>query len=127
MVQEGKGEQLRLRAIVLRNNDDETIIKRASLLRTDSIHGKFPGTVVADTKNKALIINGQSVQLIKASKPEDINYNLYGIKNALVLDNTGAFRDKKELSRHVNANGISDVLLTAQVKKSPILFLEQII
>ena len=119
MAQEGKGEQLRLRAIVLRNNDDQTIIKRASLLRTDSIHGKFPGTVVADIKNKALIINGQSVQLIKASKPEDINYNLYGIKNALVLDNTGAFRDKKELSRHINANGISNVLLTAPGKEIP--------
>jgi glyceraldehyde 3-phosphate dehydrogenase len=119
MAQEGKGEQLRLRAIVLRNNDEKNIIKRASLLRTDSVHGKFPGTVVEDVENKALIINGQSVQLIQASQPEDADYTSFGIQNALIIDNTGVFRDKIELSRHLKAKGVSKVLLTAPGKEIP--------
>ena len=113
MAQEGKGEQLRLRVIVLRNNDEQNIIKRASLLRTDSVHGKFPGTVVADVENKALIINGQSVQLIKVSNPQEANYTDYGIDDALLIDNTGVYRDKEALSRHLQAKGVSKVLLTA--------------
>lgn len=113
MAQEGKGEQLRLRAIILRKNDDQNIIKRASLLRSDSVHGKFPGTVVEDLENKALIINGQSVKLIKASCPEEIDYTSYGIKKALVIDNTGVYRDNEALSRHLQAKGTSKVLLTA--------------
>ena len=119
MAQEGKGEQLRLRAIVLRKNDDQNIIKRASLLRTDSVHGKFPGTVVEDLEKKALVINGQSVQLIKASCPEEIDYTLYRIENALVIDNTGVYRDKEALSRHLQAKGTSKVLLTAPGKGIP--------
>ena len=119
MAQEGKGEQLRLRAIVLRNNDEQNIIKRASLLRTDSVHGKVPGTVVEDVENKALIINGQSVQLIKASNPEEVDYTAYGIDNALLIDNTGVFTNKEALSRHLQANGVSKVLLTAPGKEIP--------
>ena len=119
MAQEGKGEQLRLRAIVLRNNDEHNIIKRASLLRTDSVHGKFPGTVVEDIENKALIINGQSVQLIKASKPEEVDYTSYGIDNALLIDNTGVFTNKEALSKHLQAKGVSKVLLTAPGKEIP--------
>lgn len=119
MAQEGKGEQLRLRAIVLRNNDEQNIIKRASLLRTDSVHGKFPGTVVEDIENKALIINGQSVQLIKVSNPEEADYTAYGIENALLIDNTGVFTNKEALGRHLQAKGVSKVLLTAPGKEIP--------
>jgi glyceraldehyde 3-phosphate dehydrogenase len=85
----GKGEQLRLRAIVTRSNSDEDIIKRASLLRRDSIHGKFRGTIVEDLENKALIINGHTVYMIAADKPESIDYNAFGIDDALIIDNTG--------------------------------------
>ncbi len=119
MAQEGKGEQLRLRAIVLRNNDEQNIIKRASLLRTDSVHGKFPGTVVEDIENKALIINGQSVKLIKVSNPEEVDYTAYGIDNALLIDNTGVFTNKGTLSKHLKAKGVSKVLLTAPGKEIP--------
>ena len=113
MSQKGKGEQLRLRVIVLRNIDDQSIIKRASLLSTDSVHGKFPGTVITDLENKALIINGHSVKLVKASNPEEIDYTKYEINNALLIDNTGVYRDKKALTRHLKATGVSKVLLTA--------------
>jgi glyceraldehyde 3-phosphate dehydrogenase len=111
--QAGKGEQLRLRAIVTRGSSDDDIIKRADLLRTDSVHGVFPGTVIEDLENKALIINGHTVHMIDAKNPEDVDYTQYGIDNALLIDNTGVFRDDKELSRHLKAKGIKKVLLTA--------------
>lgn len=114
--QAGKGEQLRLRAIVTRGSSDADITKRADLLRTDSVHGPFPGTVIEDLVNKALIINGHTVHMIDSKNPEDVDYTKYGINDALLIDNTGVFRDDKELSRHLQAKGISKVLLTAPAK-----------
>ena len=116
----GKGSQMRLRAIVTRGEIDKTVLeKRASLLKMDSVHGDFNGTVAVDEKHKALIINGTTVYIISANAPEDIDYTKYGINNALVIDNTGAFRDNVALSRHLKANGVSKVLLTAPGKGIP--------
>jgi glyceraldehyde 3-phosphate dehydrogenase len=116
IIQAGKGEQLRLKAIVTRSNSDEDIIKRAALLRTDSVHGPFPGTIIEDTVNKALIINGHTVKMIAAKDPADVDYTLHGINNALLIDNTGVTRDREGLSKHLLAKGISKVLLTAPGK-----------
>ncbi len=117
--QAGKGQQLRLRAIVTRGSSDSDIIKRASLLRNDSVHGSFKGTVVEDLTNKAIIINGQIVKMIDASNPEDIDYTQHGISNALIIDNTGVFTNREALSRHLKAKGVSKVLLTAPGKEVP--------
>ncbi len=119
IMQEGRGEQLRLRAIVTRDKGTGMAEKRASLLRVDSVHGAFPGTVEADEENNALIIDGHMVHLITAQQPEDIDYTQYGINNALVIDNTGAFRDKEALGRHLKSKGASKVLLTAPGKGVP--------
>jgi glyceraldehyde 3-phosphate dehydrogenase len=120
MTKTGKGSQMRLRAIVTRGKIDQTVLeKRASLLRNDSVHGHFSGTVTADMENSALIINGTTVNIISASNPEDIDYTKYGIKDALVIDNTGAFRDKEALTRHLSSKGASKVLLTAPGKGVP--------
>ncbi|MEO8590374.1 MAG: glyceraldehyde-3-phosphate dehydrogenase [Flavobacteriales bacterium] len=117
--QAGKGQQLRLRAIVTRTLTDAEIVKRAALLRNDSVHGAFKGTVIEDVPNKAIWINGQLVQLIAASNPEDIDYNAFGINNALVIDNTGAFTKRADLERHLKSKGVSKVLLTAPGKEVP--------
>jgi glyceraldehyde 3-phosphate dehydrogenase len=120
MSKTGKGNQLRLRAIVTRDkNDASSLEKRASLLRYDSIHGDFQGSVTADTKNNALIINGTTVHIITANAPEDIDYTVYDIDNALVIDNTGAFTTKEALSRHLVSKGAHKVLLTAPGKGVP--------
>ena len=75
MSKTGKGDQLRLRAIVTREkNNAVSLEKRASLLRYDSIHGDFMGSVVADIENNALIINGTTVHIITANSPEEIDY-----------------------------------------------------
>ena len=117
--QAGKGQQLRLRAIVTRGCSDADIIKRAALLRNDSVHGAFKGSVIEDLENKALIINGQIVQMIDASNPEDADYSKYGINNALIVDNTGVFTNREALTRHLRAKGVSKVLLTAPGKEIP--------
>lgn len=117
--QAGKGQQLRLRAIVTRDHSDEDLLKRASLLRNDSVHGAFKGTVNVDLETKCLIINGQVVQMIKSSVPEDVDYTAYGISNALVIDNTGIYSNREALSRHLQAKGVSRVILTAPGKEMP--------
>jgi glyceraldehyde 3-phosphate dehydrogenase len=117
--QAGKGQQLRLRAIVTRTLTDAEIVKRAALLRNDSVHGAFKGTVTEDVPNKIIAINGQQVQLIAAANPEDIDYTIYGIKNALVIDNTGAFTKRADLERHLKSKGVAKVLLTAPGKEVP--------
>ena len=120
MTRTGVGSQLRLRAIVTRGKVDATVLeKRASLLRNDSVHGDFSGTVTADAENSALIINGTTVHIISANNPEDIDYTEYGINDALIIDNTGAFKDKEQLSRHLTSKGASKVLLTAPGKGIP--------
>lgn len=117
--QAGKGQQLRLRAIVTRSNSEADMIKRAALLKNDSVHGAFDGTVTVDAANESLIINGQIVKMICASNPEDVDYTQHGINNALVIDNTGAFTNREALSRHLQAKGTSRVLLTAPGKEIP--------
>lgn len=120
MSKAGKGQQLRLKAVVTRDkNTAESLEKRASLLRYDSIHGDFEGSVSADFENEALIINGTTVHMISANQPEDIDYTKYGINDALVIDNTGVFKDEEALSRHLKANGATKVLLTAPGKGVP--------
>ena len=116
----GKGSQLRLRAIVTRGEITQTVLdKRASLLSVDSVHRDFLGTVQTDIENKALIINGTTVFMISANNPEDIDYTKFGIKDALIIDNTGAFRDDVALARHLKSKGASKVLITAPAKGVP--------
>ncbi len=112
----GKGEQLRLRAIVTRDHQESDIYKRAELLKNDSIYGPFQGTIEVDAANRCLIINGQQVNMISAASPESIDYTQYGIEDALVIDNTGVSRDREGLSKHLNAKGVARVLLTAPGK-----------
>jgi len=120
MTKMGKGSQLRLRAIVTRGEINQTVLeKRASLLSVDSVHGNFLGTVETDVDNNALIINGTTVHMISAKQPEDIDYTKFGINDALIIDNTGAFRDNVALKRHLVAKGASKVLLTAPGKGIP--------
>ncbi|MCA0932316.1 glyceraldehyde-3-phosphate dehydrogenase [Lutimonas saemankumensis] len=114
MSRTGKGVQMRLRAIVTRGEiTPEVLEKRASMLRKDSVHGYFKGSVKVDSKNNALIINGTTVFVISANGPEDPDYTSYGIHEALIIDNTGAFRTEDALARHLEAKGADKVLLTA--------------
>ncbi|MFT4862556.1 MAG: glyceraldehyde 3-phosphate dehydrogenase [Pseudohongiellaceae bacterium] len=110
------GEVMRLKAIVVRPGDDGDLEKRANLFTSDSVHGAFQGTLRIDKENRSLIANGNVIKVIYANNPEEINYNDYGIDDALIIDNTGKWRDREGLSRHLQAKGASKVLLTAPGK-----------
>ena len=114
----GGGDQLRLRAIVLRQGPENDLEKRGSLLRRDSVHGPFKGTIRIDEENQCLIANGNVIRLIYSDDPSEIDYEQYGIHNALIIDNTGAWRDEKGLSRHLQSKGADRVIVTAPGKGS---------
>src|SRR5690606_27097846 len=109
----GSGHQLRLKAIVTRDKATDDIVKRASLLRKDSVHWRFAGTVEADPESGSIIINGHKVKLITASSPSEVDYTAHGIEDAIIIDNTGVWRDEKGLSEHLKAKGAGLVILTA--------------
>lgn len=104
---------LQLKAIVVRPAAAGDLAKRASLLERDSIHGSFNGTAKVDEDNNGIIINGRFVQVIYANDPSEIDYTAYGIDNALVIDNTGKWKDEAGLGKHLASKGVQKVLLTA--------------
>ncbi|SCA57002.1 Glyceraldehyde-3-phosphate dehydrogenase, type I [Candidatus Terasakiella magnetica] len=112
----GAGNKMRLRAIVVRGGKDGDLQKRASLLRRDSVHGPFNGSIDVNEEESAIIANGVYIKVIYANSPADVDYTEYGIKNALVVDNTGMWRDEEGLGQHVACNGASKALLTAPGK-----------
>lgn len=112
----GLGRGLQLRAIVVRKASENDLSKRASLLRRDSVHGSFEGTISVDEEQEAIIANGQYIKVIYANNPADVDYSQYGIQDALLIDNTGKWRDMDGLSIHLGCTGISRVVLTAPSK-----------
>ncbi len=111
------GDTLRLRAIVVRRGKaPNDLIKRASLLRRDSVHGSFNGTIRVDEEHQSFVANGNEVRVIYADAPDAIDYADYGIGDALVVDNTGRWRDEAGLSRHLGSRGVAKVVLTAPGK-----------
>ncbi|MCL5041220.1 MAG: glyceraldehyde-3-phosphate dehydrogenase [Gammaproteobacteria bacterium] len=112
----GGGDGLRLRAVVVRKGAENDLAKRASLLRRDSVHGSFQGTITIDEEASTLTANGVQIQFIYAKDPSAVDYTQYGIKDAIVVDNTGAWRDEAGLSQHLQCQGASQVVLTAPGK-----------
>ena len=114
----GTGAKLRLRGVVVRAKGDQEkdLLKRAELLRRDSIHGEFDGSIQVDRERKAIIANGNFIQFIYANSPSEIDYTEYGIEDALVVDNTGIWKDEAGLCQHTSCNGVSKALLTAPAK-----------
>ena len=114
--QSGLGRGLRLRAIVVRKSSENDLEKRASLLRRDSVHGSFEGTIEVDHELEAIIANGHFIKVIYAGSPSEVDYTQYGIQNAILIDNTGKWRDMEGLMVHTQCPGISRVVLTAPSK-----------
>jgi glyceraldehyde 3-phosphate dehydrogenase len=111
------GNTLRLRAIVVRKGKaPNDLIKRASLLRRDSIHGPFKGTIRVDEEHQSFVANGNEIRVIYSDGPDKVDYTEYGINDALVIDNTGMWRDEAGLSLHLKSKGVAKVILTAPGK-----------
>ena len=86
------------------------------MLRRDSVHGAFNGTIQVDDEANTITANGTKIQVIYASNPAEIDYTEYGINDAIVIDNTGVWRDEEGLGQHLQAKGTSKVILTAPGK-----------
>ncbi|HET8595979.1 MAG TPA: glyceraldehyde-3-phosphate dehydrogenase, partial [Intrasporangium sp.] len=113
---EGKGDGLKLRAVVVRKGSENDLHKRASLLRRDSVHGSFQGTITVDDEANTILANGTLIQVIYSNDPASVDYTAYGIRDAIVVDNTGRWRDRDGLAQHLACPGVSRVLLTAPGK-----------
>jgi glyceraldehyde 3-phosphate dehydrogenase len=113
---QGTNNKLRLKAIVVRGGKEGDLEKRASLLRRDSVHGPFNGSITIDVEKNAIKANGSYIQVIYANSPTEVDYTQYGIDQAIVVDNTGMWRDEEGLSQHLQSKGVKKVLLTAPGK-----------
>lgn len=113
---QGTNNKLRLKAIVVRGGKEGDLEKRASLLRRDSVHGPFNGSITIDVEKNAIKANGSYIQVIYANNPTEVDYSKYGIEQAIVVDNTGIWRDQEGLGQHLQSKGVKKVLLTAPGK-----------
>src|SRR5881394_1757686 len=83
----------------------------AHLLKYDSVHGRFPGTVEA--KTDALIVNGKTLKVSAIKEPEKLPWKDLGVE--FVLESTGRFTDKESASKHLAA-GAKKVVISAPAK-----------
>jgi glyceraldehyde 3-phosphate dehydrogenase len=90
------------------------IVTKANFISRN--RGPFSGTISVDEENEAIIANGQFIKVIYASNPTEVDYTDYGISNALVIDNTGKWRDAEGLAQHLKCPGAARVILTAPGK-----------
>src|SRR6476469_3400707 len=80
----------------------------AHLLKYDSVHGRFPGTVEATSD--ALIVNGKTIKVSAIKEPEKLPWKDLGVE--FVLESTGRFTDKESASKHLAA-GAKKVVISA--------------
>ncbi len=83
----------------------------AHLLKYDSVHGRFPGTVEA--KGDALVVNGKTIKVFAIKEPEKLPWKDLGVE--FVLESTGRFTDKESASKHLTA-GAKKVVISAPAK-----------
>ncbi len=113
LIIQGNGMQLLPKGFTVRKIDENMLFKRSSLMRHDSVHGPFRGNVIENYEDNTIYANGHIIHLIEAKEPDKVDYTKFGINNALLIDNTGVYKDEAGLGRHLQSKGIDKVLLTA--------------
>jgi len=83
----------------------------AHLLKYDSVHRRFPGTVEA--KGDALVVNGKQIKVSAIKEPEKLPWKELGVE--LVLESTGRFTDRENAAKHLTA-GAKKVVISAPAK-----------
>ncbi len=86
----------------------------AYLLRYDSVHGKFVGSIEVDGDH--LIVNGEKIRVTKERDPENINWGAEDVD--FVIESTGFFTDKDMAAKHIKA-GAKKVIISAPSKDAP--------
>ncbi len=83
----------------------------AHLLKYDSVHGRFPGSVAA--KGDCLVVNGKEIRVTAIKEPEQLPWKDLGVE--LVLESTGRFTDRDAAAKHLAA-GAKKVVISAPAK-----------
>jgi len=86
----------------------------AYLLRYDSVHGKFDGTI--EINGDHLIVNGEDIRVTKERNPENINWGALDVD--FVVESTGFFTAKDDAAKHIKA-GAKKVIISAPSKDAP--------
>ncbi len=92
-------------------NDLTDVGTLGHLLKYDSVHGKFPGTV--EVQDGSLIVNGDTVKISAQKDPAQIGWKAAGVD--IVIESTGKFVDKEGAGKHL-AGGARKVLISAPAK-----------
>ncbi|MEM3180686.1 MAG: glyceraldehyde 3-phosphate dehydrogenase NAD-binding domain-containing protein, partial [Candidatus Bathyarchaeia archaeon] len=71
----------------------------AHLLKYDSVHGKFPGTV--EVKSDSIVVNGHEIKVLSQRDPALLPWNAMDVY--LVVESTGVFTDRANASKHLQA------------------------
>lgn len=108
---DGDVKEFELVAINASGNLDDL----ALLFKYDSMYGKFNGTI--ETYEGGFVINGKKIPVVAHRDPAEIPWGDLGVE--LVIDSTGAFKDKKDLEKHIQA-GAKKVMITAPAKNEDI-------
>ena len=87
----------------------------AYLLKYDSVHGRFDGTI--ETKDGKLIVNGNEIRITSERNPTTIQWNKVGAE--YVLECTGFFNTIDKASSHLEDKGVKRVILSAPSKDAP--------
>jgi len=95
-------------------NDLLEIGHLAYLLKYDSVHGKFNGTV--EISEGKLVVNGKSIRITSEKKPENIKWNNVNVD--YVLESTGYFTDRDKAELHIKG-GAKKVVISAPSKDAP--------
>ncbi|MFH4965223.1 type I glyceraldehyde-3-phosphate dehydrogenase [Gaetbulibacter sp. M235] len=95
-------------------NDLLDVEHLAYLLKYDSVHGKFNGTV--EVKNGNLVVNGNEIRITAERNPEDLKWDAVGAE--VVLDCTGIFTSLEGAQKHITA-GAKKVAISAPSADAP--------
>ena len=83
----------------------------AHLLKYDSVHGKFDGTVEA--KDNSIVVNGKEIEILSVKDPAELPWKKKGVQ--VVIESTGVFRKREQVAKHLEA-GAEKVILTVPAK-----------
>ena len=91
----------------------------AYMLKYDTMHGQFDGTIEADVENSKLIVNGQSIRITAERNPADLKWDAVGAE--YVVESTGLFLSKDKAQAHIEA-GAKYVVMSAPSKDDTPMF-----
>ncbi|MDX9942295.1 MAG: type I glyceraldehyde-3-phosphate dehydrogenase [Bacteroidales bacterium] len=119
----GRIGRLTLRA-ALKNEDIDIVAVNdltdsatlAHLLKYDSTHGKFPGSVSAEGDH--LVVNGKKIRVYSEKDPANLPWKELGIQ--VVVESTGVFRDREKISKHLQAGAGKVVLCVPSKSESDV-------